>query len=199
MDISVVILAAGEASRMGDIKQLLSFNNSTLLQTTINHALKSRAKKVYVVLGANSDIVKDKISDEYVTIIQNLNWQEGLSSSIISIINHLENSEEDPDALLVMLADQPKVDSSYLNKLISLYQKKQQAIIASAYGDFNGVPALFPKKYFGILSNLKGDKGAKKLLNDRLVDVISYIPKSAEILIDIDSPEDYKNLIKKTL
>lgn len=199
MTISVVILAAGKSSRMGSVKQLLPFNNSTFLQAAINHALKSKAENVYVVLGANSEIIRKKISDDYVSIVQNINWHEGLSSSIISIINHLENLKEEPDALLIMLADQPKVDSNYINQLIALFQDNQQAIIASTYREVNGVPAIFPRKYFKMLSNLKGDKGAKKLLNERLADVISYKPKSAEILIDIDFPEDYKNLIKKTL
>ncbi len=199
MAIYVVILAAGQSSRMGSLKQLLPFKNSTFLQTTIDSALSSKAEKVYVVLGANYKMIKKEVSDEDVSIVQNLNWQEGLSSSIVSAINNIENSEEDPDALLIMLADQPKVDSNYINKLISLFKNNQDTIIASAYGEVNGVPAIFPKKYFGILSNLKGDKGAKKLLNERLEGVMSCTPKSAEILIDIDSPEDYHSLIKKTL
>lgn len=198
MRVSVVILAAGQSSRMGGIKQLLPFNNSTILQTAINSALKSKAEKVYLVLGANYKMIRLKIEEEDVSVIKNSNWEKGLSSSIVSAINYIENSEEHPDAVLIMLADQPKVDSNYIDKLISLYQKQQQAIIASAYGEVNGVPALFPKKYFGILSNLKGDKGAKKLLNESLIEVLSYTPKSAEILIDIDSPEDYQDLIKKT-
>lgn len=199
MAISVVILAAGQASRMGRVKQLLPFNNSTLLQIAIQHTLKSKAEKVYVVLGANSEIIKDKISGDDVSIIQNANWQDGLSSSIVSAINYIDNSKIKPDALLVMLADQPNVDSNYINKLISKHQNNQQKIIASAYGNINGVPAIFPQKYFKKLLSLKGDKGAKILLNTNEVDVVSYTPTSTKILNDIDSSEDYQNLIKKTL
>lgn len=199
MDISVVILAAGQSSRMGRVKQLLPFNNSTLLQTAIQHALKSKAKKVYVVLGSNSEIIKDKISEDDVSIIQNLNWKEGLSSSIVSAINHIEDSKIKPDALIVMLADQPNVDSNYINNLISKHQNNQQKIIASSYGNMNGVPAIFPQKYFKKLLSLKGDKGAKILLNTNEVDVVSYTPTSTKTLNDIDSPEDYQSLIKKTL
>ncbi|PWH81787.1 hypothetical protein DIS18_14000 [Algibacter marinivivus] len=199
MNISVVILAAGQASRMGSIKQLLYFNNSTLLRTTINSALASKAKKVYVVLGANYKMIKKEVSGKDVSIIENLNWKEGLSSSIVSAINHIEDSKIKPDALIVMLADQPNVDSNYINKLISKHQNNQQKIIASAYGNMNGVPAIFPQKYFKKLLSLKGDKGAKILLNTNEVDVVSYTPTSTKTLNDIDSPEDYQNLIKKTL
>ena len=193
MDISVVILAAGEASRMGDIKQLLSFNNSTLLQTTINHALKSRAKKVYVVLGVNSDIVKDKISDEYVTIIQNLNWQEGLSSSIICAVNFFKKENIQPNAVLILLADQPAVEVSYLKKMIELHKKESTKIIASQYNLKYGVPALIPSQYFKNLLKIQGDKGAKKFLNQHSNIVTSIKEKTN--LVDIDTPEQLKLFI----
>lgn len=199
MDIAVVILAAGKGSRMGSIKQLLPYKKSTLLQIAINQATSSKTYNVYCVLGAHAEIIKEKIQGNQVTFIHNPNWEDGLSSSIVSAIKHFKNLEELPGVVLIMLADQPNVDANYINELIKLYQKNKNQIIASAYGNINGVPALFPSKYFEKLLSLKGDKGAKIFLNENQESVIRFTPKSSEILNDIDSPEDYQNLIKNTL
>ena len=199
MNIAVVILAAGKASRMGSVKQLLPYKNSTLLQFVINQALNSKASKVYCVLGANANIIKEKTQDRDVTFIHNSNWETGISSSIVSAVNHLQNLEILPDAALIMLVDQPNVDSNYINELINLHQKYQDLIIASVYGNINGVPAIFPSNYFENLLKLKGDKGAKVFLNRNEETVIRLVSKVTEILADIDSPEDYQRLIKKTL
>ena len=198
MNIAVVILAAGNASRMGSIKQLLPYKNSTLLQFAINQAINSKASKVYCVLGANANLIKERIQDKAITFIHNSNWEAGLSSSIVSAIKHLQNSEALPDGVLIMLADQPNVDSNYINELIKLNQKNQNQIIASAYGSINGVPAIFPSNYFEKLLKLKGNKGAKTFLNKNEESVMRFTSKSTEVLKDIDSPEDYQKLIKKT-
>ncbi len=199
MHIAVVILAAGKASRMGSIKQLLPYKDSTLLQFAINQALNSKANKLYCVLGANAHVIKEKVQEASVAFIHNPNWEEGLSSSIVSAINYLQNLEVLPDGVLIMLADQPNVDSNYINELIKLYQKNQNQIIASTYGNINGVPAIFPPKCFKNLLSLKGDKGAKKILNENQENLVRFTAKPTEILNDIDSPEDYQKLIKKAL
>ena len=198
MHIVVVILAAGKASRMGSIKQLLPYKNSTLIQFALSQALNSKANKVYCVLGANAHVIEEQTKLKGITFIHNKNWETGLSSSIVSAIEYLQKSEVWPDAVLVLLGDQPNVDSNYINDLIKLYQKNQHQIIASGYRSINGVPAVFPKEYFEYLLKLKGDKGAKELLNRNEKRVIRFTSKCTETLNDIDSPEDYQKLIKRT-
>ena len=57
MKSGIVILAAGESSRMGRPKQLLMYAGETLLQRTIN-AAQAVAENVVVVLGANAQAVR---------------------------------------------------------------------------------------------------------------------------------------------
>ena len=196
--ISVLILAAGNASRMGRIKQLLPYNNSTILQVAINNALASKANEVHCVLGANSEIIQKEIKADKVTFINNPNWQEGLSSSIVVGVKYLQSLKEQTDAILIMLADQPKVDSYYLNELIDLFKNNEDKIITSLYKNKKGVPAIFPSTYFNELLKLKGDKGANLLLNNFDQDIISPDLNINDILEDIDTPEDYKRFIKDT-
>ena len=196
MDITIVILAAGKGSRMGNIKQLLPYKDSNLLQHVIYQALNSKGSRVYCVLGANANIILKTVIGEQVTFIHNPNWESGLSSSIVVAVNHFKNLEKFPSAVLVMLADQPNVGSNFINELIDLYQINENQIIASAYGNKNGVPAIFPNLYFEDLLNLKGDKGARLFLKSNQENVLAITPEYLEILNDIDSQEDYENLIK---
>ncbi|TYA92110.1 nucleotidyltransferase family protein [Seonamhaeicola marinus] len=193
---SIIILAAGAASRMGKPKQLLPFKNSTLLEHSISQALNSKIKEVYCILGANSENIKKTVSSSQITFIDNPKWKEGLSTSIVKGINYLETLEKTFDAVLIMLCDQPFINAHYIDLLMDTFAKNPKSIIASNYGGKHGVPAIFPKKTFQYLAKLEGDKGAKEVLNNGFFNVISVTPKSKEVLKDIDTPEDYESLNK---
>lgn len=192
--ISILILAAGGASRMGCIKQLLAYKNFTLIETAVNNALSSKANKVYCVLGANSEVIKNHINTE-VIFINNPNWEKGISSSIVAGISHLDCISKKPDGVLVTLADQPNVDAQYINGLIDLFRANPNYIIASKYGNKNGVPALFPNLTFKSLLKLKDDKGAQEYMNREETHVITFTSKDTATLDDIDTKEDYSNLL----
>ncbi|MDP2058234.1 MAG: NTP transferase domain-containing protein, partial [Flavobacteriaceae bacterium] len=54
-----VILAAGEAKRMGKTKQLLPWGKQTLIEHAIHQHLLANVSAVYVVLGADSENIKN--------------------------------------------------------------------------------------------------------------------------------------------
>ncbi|TDQ21848.1 nucleotidyltransferase family protein [Tenacibaculum caenipelagi] len=190
---AILILAAGSSSRMGTIKQLLPYQNTTLLEWAIEQAKKSNTKNVFCVLGANRETIEKQISKKDIEIIYNPNHQEGLSTSIVNGIKYLQAKEF--DSILIMLADQPHVTFEYLNKLFKISEENPSKIIASNYQDKIGVPAIFPKKYFNELLNLKGDQGAKVFLQKH-PDIIIEANTPLN-LIDIDTPDDYQHLLKQ--
>jgi molybdenum cofactor cytidylyltransferase len=190
---AILILAAGSASRMGKIKQLLPYKNTTLLEWAIEQALKSTVKDVFCVFGANKDEIEKQLTTKTIEVIYNPNYKDGLSTSIVEGINLLQ--KHCFDNTLIMLADQPHVTSEYLNSIIETSKNNPSNIIASSYQGSVGVPALFPKKYFNDLLNLKGDKGAKNFLLQHNNNVIKV--NSSQNLLDIDTPEDYQHLLKQ--
>ncbi|MFD2916455.1 nucleotidyltransferase family protein [Psychroserpens luteus] len=191
MNVAILMLSAGSSTRMGSTKQLLPIGNKTLLGLSIENALQTNAKKVFCVLGSNAENIKNSISQYDIEIIINPNFKEGLSSSIVEGLNHIDNTNF--DAVLIMLSDQPKIDSNYINLLILSSEKHPTQIIASQYEKTIGVPVIFPKKYFKQLQQLEGDKGAKDFLNIHKAQVISI---KSDKLIDIDTQEDYLNFLK---
>ena len=192
--IAILVLAAGKSSRMKGIKQLLKIDNKTLLEHTLEEAKKVNSKNVFCVLGANATKIKAQTSTKNINYIFNENFEKGLSSSIVSGVNYIEKKHPNINSILILLADQPEVNDFYLNKLIATFKKNNEKIIASNYGEMNGVPAIFPKNYFSKLQFLKGDKGAKELLNNNDLDVLVFPRKKS--FVDIDTQEDYQSYIK---
>jgi molybdenum cofactor cytidylyltransferase len=187
----VIILAAGSSSRLGQPKQLLEFKGKTLLEIAVEAAQNSLADSSVIVLGANADLIVEKILHTKVDRVVNENWENGMASSMQKGLKYLmENSE--PDQVILMLSDQPFVDSKIPNLLIKNKLNTSSEIIACSYNGTFGVPVLFTKKYFPELLSLTGNEGAKKLVMAHQDDLHAIdFPKGA---IDIDTIEDYLKL-----
>jgi len=179
---------------MGLPKQLLPWNGSTLLNHTLTQAELSIANEVHVVLGANADKIKKSIESSMATVHVYHEWDSGLGSSIAYGVKQIIKNECQIDGLLIMLSDQPEVDSNYLNSLIQMYIPKMKQIAATSYSSNLGVPAIFDVCYFDELVKLNGDTGAKQIIINNSANVIAFVPE--KYLIDIDTLETYEMLIK---
>ena len=188
----IVILAAGRSSRLGRPKQLLMHNGKTLLRLAVNHALNTHFEPVAVVLGANYNEITDELNDLPVTIIYNSKWDEGIALSIQSGIKKIIENHPETDGIILMVCDQPYLDSKLL---LSLQEKQKETglpIIASHYANKMGTPALFHKQYFIELMELTGDAGAGKLISANLNKTASV--EFPEGIMDIDTIEDFNAL-----
>jgi molybdenum cofactor cytidylyltransferase len=196
-NIAILILAAGNSSRMGEPKQLLPWKNTFLLNHAINTAVLLDNSKTFVVLGANYERIQSKIQRDDISIIYNANWELGLGSSIAFGVRSFMTKEHNFEGILIMLSDQPLVDFNYLKMLSSSFKPGINQIMASNYGPNTsgeklGVPALFDTYYFEELSELNQDKGAKKVISRHIENVSTL---NANYLIsDIDTMEDYERL-----
>jgi molybdenum cofactor cytidylyltransferase len=184
----LIILAAGESSRLGRPKQNLVFNGKTLLRRAVESGLESRCSTITVVLGANSTEITPV---SRTTTLYNKEWKEGMASSIRTAILEI-NNDLSFDQVVIMLCDQPFVDATLLNSLISKQTETGKAIVACTYNGTTGVPALFHRTLFPELLLLQGLEGAKKILKDH-ADDIAIIPFE-QGSIDIDTPADYEQL-----
>jgi len=196
-NIAILILAAGESSRMGErTKQILPWKDTTILGNAVNQARASIAKTIYVVLGAKEEVIKAEVNLESCHIIQNANWKNGLGSSIAAGIDFVVSEEIVHDAMLIMLADQPLIDSNYLNKMMGNWIGNTNKIITTQYDGRSGVPAIFGKEFLTELQMLNKDFGAKDIIANHSEDVLALNPDGKEV--DIDSWEAYAELVNKT-
>ncbi len=190
----LIILAAGRSARLGSPKQLLSYQGKNLLQHTIDAAHESQAGPVIIVLGSDMDEIAAGLDQIHLTIVKNLNWESGMASSIGCGINAANNLYPDTEAVILMVCDQPFVNSKLLKDLIKKQEESGSSIVASSYENILGTPALFHKKHFDEISALTGDTGARSLIK-RYAESIEAIPFDLGS-IDIDTIEDYRNLVK---
>lgn len=190
--IATLILAAGSSSRMGKIKQLLPWKNTTLLGHAIEGA-KSISEPILVVLGANADIILSDLPAGVKHII-NLGWESGMGTSIALGVAQLEETEK-PSAIMILLSDQPLIDGAYLNQMLSSFITAKAKIAATRYGSGFGVPAIFSKDFFEELKSLDKDFGAKHLLKKHSKLVLSMDAGGKEI--DLDTQENYNSIHTK--
>jgi len=127
---------------------------------------------------------------ESVTLSVNPNWEKGLASSLaVGLSSFLVDKSY--DAVLVTLADQPLVDAAALRRLVTAFHV-DRGIVASAYDDTIGVPAVFGREHFDDLMRLTGDRGAGSWLRSRQDEVTRVPLRSAGL--DIDRPYDLARL-----
>lgn len=189
---AVIILAAGNSTRLGKPKQLLEFQGKTLIRRAAETALAAGCENVVVVLGANSDRIKKEIENLPLKIVINENWESGMSSSIKTGLEKLLETEPNPSSVILTLCDQPLVDAKTILRLIETRHKTQKKIVACEYRETLGVPVIFSREMFKELLNLQGDAGAKFLIKKYLSDAAKIpVPEAA---IDIDTAEDYEKL-----
>jgi len=196
-NIAVLIMAAGQSSRMNGIKQLLPWKGTTLLQHTINTILDIQKDKVFVVLGANANIIEEALtlSSQPITCITNETWQNGLGSSIACGVAHILKQEQDIDGILICLADQPLLTSSYYKELIRVFTSNEVPIVATRYPNKSGVPAIFKTEIAQELIHLKEDHGARYMMSKYKETLLAL--DAGDQIVDIDTPETYKRIYKQ--
>ena len=190
---AILILAAGESKRMGEPKQLLPYNNSTLLLHSIEQANSIKYSDVFIVIGAHFADVFKSIRGQKVTILKNNNWEDGMGSSLSKGIE-LIKKKNNYDRVLVTLADTPLVTTEHYEELISLSDSTGKRIILTNYEEISGVPAIFDKALFNELSLLSDNEGAKPVVKKYKKEVLKMTSKTP--FFDVDTKEAYQKLLK---
>jgi molybdenum cofactor cytidylyltransferase len=188
----IVILAAGASSRLGRPKQLLPYNNYSLLQHALEAALASAAGCPVLVLGAYAPAIKQELDTTNIPVVINEQWAEGMASSIRAGLAYLLQQHTSLQSVVLMVCDQPYTSRTVIDDLMAAYRDTGKSIIACAYGATVGTPVLFDRKFFPDLLQLQGDTGAKKLVLQHPEELIT-VPFPGGIT-DIDTAADYETL-----
>ena len=190
---AILILAAGESKRMGEPKQLLPYNNSTLLLHAIEQANSIKYADVFIVICAHFADVFKSIRGQRATILKNNNWEEGMGSSISKGVE-LIKKKNNYNRVLVTLADTPLVTKEHYEELISLSDETGKRIILTNYEEISGVPAIFDKSLFNELTILSDNEGAKPVVEKYKKEVLKMTSKIP--FFDVDTKEAYQKLLK---
>ncbi len=192
LPVAAIILGAGAATRMGKLKQLLPFRGRTLIEHAVAQAIEAAFDPVIVVVGAESQAVRNTLAPRPVAIVENAHWQAGMGSSVSAGVRYLQAMGSDSAAVAIMLADQPLVTANHLRGMAELFARSGRAIVAANYNDALGVPALFKRSLFPVLAALEPGAGARALLRDGKQTAEAFdLPEAA---VDVDTPADFAAL-----
>lgn len=188
----VIVLAAGASSRLGQPKQLVRIGGRPALHRVVSSATSLAGHSVTVVIGSHAQDLSRLLAHSPASVIVNRHWEEGMASSIRCGLGALPAA---CDAVLILLGDQVAVTSDDLKRLAAAWSDQEGSIAAATYEQRVGVPAIFPRIFFSELAELRGDQGARRILERNSYRLIRVpMPNAA---IDLDTPDDLAALTQR--
>ncbi|MGD9903663.1 MAG: NTP transferase domain-containing protein [Vicinamibacterales bacterium] len=182
--VSAVLLAAGASTRMGRPKLLLPLGGDPLVRHAARALCQTGVDEVLVVTGVDHDRIAAALDGLPVRFAVNPDFASGMGSSFRTGVEQVRGS----DAALFALADQPFLTPADYGRLLTIWQRQAPIIVGSRFGDVTAPPHLFARALYPELAALT--HGARSVLqrhHDEMV-VVSF---PAELLMDVDTPEDY--------
>lgn len=192
--VSAVVLAAGGSTRMGSPKLLLKVGGKAMLSRVLDTLTSLPLLEVTVVLGASGSQLLPHIPPTC-KVVHNPRWREGLSSSLRL---GLESIDPRAEAALFVLADQPLLRPETLLQLLYAYFGSEKGIVVPEHGGRRGTPVLFDRRHFPRLQQVRGDTGGREVIEQMPNDVLAVPVDSTDVLTDVDTMQDYRNLIQET-
>ncbi|MFZ0448608.1 MAG: nucleotidyltransferase family protein [Desulfatiglandaceae bacterium] len=188
-----LILMAGASSRMGTPKALLKIGKKTMVEHILDEALKSDLDRVILVVasldGEMGAILVPYEQNRKFRVVENRRSREGMGSSIIA---GLDAVSEECGHIMVILGDMPGVDAHIINHLLDGYLASHKNMGAITVGRKRSHPVIFSRDRYGDLRKLRGDRGARGLLDGHEEEVCLVNAPSAYDDRDMDTPEDYR-------
>ena len=187
--ITAVILAAGGSTRMGNPKQLIPWQGTSLIRHVVSRVLISGVIHTIVVLGAYLDETRQEIEDLPVQVVVNSNWEAGQSKSIQV---GLEVTPENTGGVLFVLVDQPFVSVPLIRALIEKHAQTLAPVIVPLVDGQRGNPVLFDRSTIPDFKTIQGDSGGRQLFSRHQVTWVEW--HDQKVLLDIDTEQDYQGI-----
>jgi len=187
---AALVLAAGSATRFGDQKLVAPLRGEPLVRRVVENVLDSRADPVVVVLGHEADAVEEALAGLPVATVRNPDHREGMASSIRAGIRALP---EGCDGVVVVLGDQPEVDAGLIDRVLEADAQGSAAVVAPVYREGQGNPVLFRAAVFPELLELRGDRGARSVV-ERDPARVRWVELDRPMPRDVDTGADLRRL-----
>jgi CTP:molybdopterin cytidylyltransferase MocA len=177
--VRALILAAGEGRRFGGPKQLAEVEGVPLVARAVALAAPWRP---LVVLGARADEVAAAVPPDVETVVA-ADWAEGQAASLRAGVAALGPAE---DWALILLADMPFITRAACEAVIAAASPDVDAVRA-VYGARPGHPVLLGRAVLDAVPALRGDTGARELLETARVATVDCSGLADPT--DIDTPD----------
>src|SRR5918993_4901765 len=117
-----VVLCAGRSSRFGAPKQLLPFEDTTLLGQVVRNANASNLDQVVAVLGRASEELRASVDFGRAVVVENTAYGTGCASSLLA---GMDAAGGDCEALVLLLGDQPGGRAQFIDLALSEWLRER--------------------------------------------------------------------------
>jgi molybdenum cofactor cytidylyltransferase len=150
--------------------------------------------EIILVLGYKYEEVMNTLKLKFEKVVINEEYEKGMSSSLKKGVL---NISKDSEAFAIFLADMPLIKEESIEKVINEFNERSCLIVAPIFNKVIGHPVIFHRNLIPEIINLEGDIGAKKVI-EKYKDEACFIEVNDEgVLIDIDTPKDLEEVLKK--
>lgn len=194
--LGVVILGAGASSRMGGPKMLLPWRDTTVIGRLISQWRGLGATQITVVVRPDDPAMAaelDRLDFPVENRVKNPRPERGMFSSIVCAAMW-DGWHGGISSWAIILGDQPHLQTETLRTLLKFSAENSDAICQPAVGDRTGHPVILPERAFAALKNSAAGT-LKDFLKLTTSPVVLCPVSDGGLLLDMDTPEDYKRLI----
>ena len=190
--IAGLILAAGESSRMGRDKALLTYRGRTFVEIIISTLQAAGIERIAVVLGHHAEEIQRATNLEGVEVVLNPEYRRGQTSSLQAGLRALESPAL--DAVVLCLVDHPAVSATTVRKLTQSFQQSSTPLVIPTHQGQRGHPVVISRKLFPELLNLGSSEGANTIIR-RHRDATQFADMDDPgILLDVDNQDTFQRL-----
>jgi molybdenum cofactor cytidylyltransferase len=192
--VSAVVLAAGASTRMGRAKQLLPLGETTVLTRTLENVRSAGLNDIVLVLGASGEEIRRQLPQSLLDglrIVVNHAYGQGMASSLREGLSAVD---QESDAALIVLGDQPFLQPQTLHQIIDGYRGSRAQIVVPTYQGERGNPVLLDRSVFSEAMVLEGDVGCRAIFVNHLEGISKVEVEDVGVLLDLDDPADYERL-----
>ncbi|MEL6306573.1 MAG: selenium cofactor biosynthesis protein YqeC [Chloroflexota bacterium] len=188
--VGAIVLAAGQASRMGEPKVLMPWTKRhSILEHIIQQLHRSRISYINVVTGYYRDEVKAQAKRMGARPVHNRAFKTG--EMLSSLKAGLRAMPDNVSATFVVLGDQPRIQPRVIYELLRAYAEGKGDLIAPSYNMRRGHPILIGRKYWAEFLALPNYQSPRDVINAHADDITYITVNTDSVLRDVDTPEDY--------
>ena len=192
-----LILAAGESSRFGELKQLASVDGQPLLARVVRAALSSALDKTILVLGFSAERISRQLGsildDPGLSVITNTAYKAGMATSIRAGMAQIDESF---DSAMIILGDFPLLNSHIIDQVLQAYRTSGRGICLPVRDDRWGHPICLSRRFFDSLMQIEGDIGAREIIKRNWSEVYPFNIGEDGCFFDVDTQQDMEHLKK---
>ncbi len=188
--IAAIVLAAGLSTRMGSQKLLLPWGKTTVIGAVLKALNEAGLSDIRVVTGGMKAELERPVRDAGGELLFNKEYADG--EMLTSLQVGLKDLDKEVEAILVVLGDQPQIESRVVKAIMARFKDRSQPIIVPSYRHHRGHPWLLGQAYWQAVLGLKPPHTLQDFLNAHQDEIDYLIVDTPSILQDLDTQEDYE-------